>query len=104
MSDRLAPSEVLLKRLRALGLGLPEGAIVRRTGAGPNQKAAGAFSWVIVGPDGADMRIGGYRPVKELLRGRMVVSRAHGSYDRTVDPLTDAPTNGREAEYLVEPE
>lgn len=101
---RPAPSVALINRLRAMGLGIPYGSQIRRTNAGRVQKQAGAFSWVLVGPDGEDLRLGGYVPVKELLRGRLVVSRAFGGYDRTVDLHTDVPYTGRDAEYLVEPE
>lgn len=95
------PSQRLLARLRAMGVPIPEGAVIRRTHAGLQQRRNGAWSW-FVDPDpripGTTPGLGSQVPVTELLRtDRLVVS---GSYDPCstspyVDPWTPAGTWAR---------
>lgn len=62
------PSVRLLRKLRALGLELPEGARLVRTNPSPAARNAGAWCWCAVDGDGRDLRIGSQVPMGELLR------------------------------------
>lgn len=101
-APRLNNSERLLRRLRAMGIEIPPGSYVHRTRAGPHQRAAGAFIWLIHGPRHEDLRIGGFVPLPELLRGRLMITRGARDYDYVVEPY--APQTWRDLDYVAEAE
>ncbi len=104
---RLSSGEKLIKRLRAMGLDLPDVVRVEHTNAGRVQKAAGAWSWYLVDHDGKELRVGGFLAVTELLRGPMIATRAPSRVpeDTHIDVFSagdDVGVEGKYALFLVE--
>jgi len=72
------PSERLIRKLRDLGLELPEGSRLIRTNPGPSARNAGAWTWCAIDADGRDLRIGSQVPMGELLRAPALSSWREG--------------------------
>ena len=68
-------SSKLIKRLKALGLNIPEGTYISRTKAGRNQKAAGAWSWNLCHADSSHAgltNIGSCYTVRDCVRAKQL--------------------------------
>ena len=83
----MTPSERLLKRIREMGVDVPDGARIQRTYAGRTMRSGGAWSWFVVGPDGRALDIGSQHPVKVLLaEKRLCGCSDYERYDVEINP------------------
>lgn len=98
----MTPSEKMLARLTAMGVPIPDGAVIRRTYAGRLQRRAGAWSWY-VDPEpripGAGLGLGGFEPLGELLRVDWLVVVPGTGDTATVDVWTPP---GKHERFLYE--
>lgn len=81
------PAEQLLRRLADVyGLEVPPGTVIRGAYAGRVQRAAGAWSWFAVTPDGREV-CGSQHRVADLLRAkRLILSTSEVRRAPEVDP------------------
>ena len=68
------PTATLVERLRTeCGIEVPVGSTLHRTHAGRVQRQAGAWSWFLLSPEGAEV-CGSPHPVQALLKAPALVS------------------------------
>jgi len=72
VSTVMTVSERLIKRLRAMGMDVPDASTLQRTHAGISMRQRGAWSWSLIAPGGHEL-CGSYHPATGLLRSNMVV-------------------------------
>ncbi len=82
----------LRERCKAAGLTLPKGVQIRRTHAGSNQRACGAWSWFLVDKNGYPYsnnhkgQIGSQYPASVLVRRPVVIAEPQAWGDINIDP------------------
>ena len=64
---KLKTTELMVNWIRSQGFNLSGETVIKRTFAGRNQQAAGAWTWKVFDPEW-HIQIGGFDPIKDLLK------------------------------------